>query len=68
MDFTVAVQLSSDQMLHQQKQAANAVAQSLSGNSGLTVRLISPGQVCIEIKYGGSHMLPDLLLHLVLFL
>lgn len=41
---TAGLQISPQQHQHQQKQAANAAAQSLAGNTGMTVRLISPTQ------------------------
>lgn len=44
--FSVGVRISNQQQQHhQQNQAANAAAQNLAGNSGMTVRLMSPTQV-----------------------
>ncbi len=43
--FLAAVHISPQQQAHQAKQAANAAAQNLATNSGMTVRLISPTQV-----------------------
>ncbi|XP_034235578.1 uncharacterized protein LOC117641950 isoform X2 [Thrips palmi] len=48
---SAGLQISPQQHQHQQKQAANAAAQSLAGNSGMTVRLISPTQATIPTGY-----------------